>query len=277
MTATNCRTPVLARVTPVRLACALAVLSWLGSTRADVFTNPDIPSAETSYFTLVYQKLIPVNSPGWNGMAVPYEVNNSGAISGQPFKRVAYYWELQKPTGGADWLYVSVDAFTADVGKLGIPNTTSGAFFQQFLSNMNVYSNVPGIVAGTGLTTGNIEFWPSNYGQNNDKGVPGASSSSFDFGDGGAGTGTGHGSMQLHNYGAAQTLFAYNGWGAARTSELGLGNQPGGSSVNPDWTFNTSNISNYTSRTLQVLVLIPEPASLTLLALGSLLLRRRRG
>ena len=50
--------------------------------------------------------------------------------------------------------------------------------------------------------------------------VPGASGSTFDFGDGGSGTSNGHATMQVHNYGAGQTLFAYNAWGAARTSEI---------------------------------------------------------
>lgn len=74
----------------------------------------------------------------------------------------------------------------------------------------------------------------------------------YDFGDGGAGTSAGHGSMQIHNYGAAQTLFAYNAWGTSQGySALGIGNQPSG---NPDWTFNTANIASFVSRTLQVLV-----------------------
>ena len=63
--------------------------------------------------------------------------------------------------------------------------------------------------------------------------------------DGGSNTGAGHASMQIHNYGAGQTLFGYSAWGAVRTSELGIGNQPSG---NPDWTFNTANISSDTTQ-----------------------------
>jgi len=83
--------------------------------------------------------------------------------------------------------------------------------------------------------------------------------------------------MQIHNYGAQQTLFAYNAWGAARTSELGIGNQPGGAGTNTDWTFNTANIGRYDIRTLQILVLtaVPEPSTVLVLGLGGLLLRRR--
>ena len=67
-------------------------------------------------------------------------------------------------------------------------------------------------------------------------------------------------------------LFAYNAWGSPRTSELGLGNQVGGSG-NPDWTFNTSNISLFSVRTLQILVngqQVPEPSTFMLFALGGL-------
>lgn len=263
---------------PIGTACLgawIAALLWsTASVPADVFTNPEIPAAETGPLVLLYQKDIPVNSPGWNSGPVPYEVNNAASIT-QPVERVAYYWELQKASGPPDWVYVSMAPFTADLGKLGIPNVASGALFRQYLSDMNVYSNVAGIVEGVGIATGSIEFWPSNYGQNNDLGIPGASNTLFDFGDGGASSSAGHGCMQIHNWGAGQTLFAYNAWGAARTSELGLGNQVGGSGQ-PDWTFNTINISSYTSRTLQVLVVIPEPASAVLLALGWLARGRRR-
>ena len=199
------------------------------------------------HFLIKDKKLALLASRGW-------------AIT-QPFDRIAYYWELTKASGGSDWVYVSVNAFTADKAKIGIPNTASGAFFQQTLSNMNVASNVAGIVQGTGIATGNIEFWPSNYSGPTTTLIP-TGSGVYDWNDSGAGTSSGHASMQIHNYDvdgsghgtAGQTLFAYNAWGTARTSELGLGNQPGGAGTNPDWTFNTTNISTYTSRTLQVLV-----------------------
>ncbi len=44
--------------------------------------------------------------------------------------------------------------------------------FQQNISNLNVISNVKGIVAGTGLDGGNIEFWPNNYAPANSSKVP---------------------------------------------------------------------------------------------------------
>ena len=114
---------------------------------------------------------------------------------------------------------------------------------------MTVLSNVAGIVTGTGITTGNVEFWPSNYNQSNGRAaanggpVPNASATAYDFGDGNAGTTAGHGSMQIHNYDldgagtgtAGQTLFSYAAWGASRVSEMGIGNNPNTAQA-PDYT-----------------------------------------
>ena len=268
--------------------------------RADVFTN--VP--EASNYQLVYQMAIPTNTPGWNNAgtltgASGYSVNNSASISTGSFSRVAYYFELGGATGAGlpnGWVYVSFDAagFTNQANKIGIPSTTSGEFYQQNLTNMTVQSNVAGIVTGTNITTGNIEFWPSDYGQGNTRAaanggpVPNASSTGtnagFDWGDGGASANAGHGSMQIHNYDtdgagpgtAGQTLFAYNAWGASRLSEIGIGNNPT-ASQGLDWTL-TANAGSWTTKNMQVLVLVPEPSTAGLLAAGGLALlgRRRR-
>jgi hypothetical protein len=86
--------------------------------------------------------------------------------------------------------------------------------------------------------------------------VPGASATTYDFGD--QMNAGGHGSMQIHNYGAAQTLFGYNNWGSnlTGTSDLGIGTNPippaTSNSPQPDWTF-ASNASSYATRNLYVL------------------------
>lgn len=177
--------------------------------------------------------------------------------------------ELQKAGGPLMYAYASMDAFTKDASKIGVPNASSGATFQQNVSNMNVVSNVAGITNGSAIATGNIEFWQYNYGTQNAAGVPGASNNTFDFGDLNVGQ-YNYGSMQIHNYGAAQTIFGYNDWGDTNEhSDIGLGNQIGGSG-NPDWTF-AHNSSQYVTKNLEVLVLtqsVPEPGSLALLGLG---------
>jgi sialate O-acetylesterase len=134
--------------------------------------------------------------------------------------------------------------------KIGVPTAKSGARFQQNVANMNVYSNVKGIVTGTGLKGGNIEFWPNNYGPVNSANVPNASGQVYDFGDETADPEDGYGSMQVHNHDAKQTLFALNHWREGSRADLGIGNQP---AENTDWTF-AGNAGSYQMKRLRVLV-----------------------
>ena len=207
---------------------------------ANIVAN--VPEAST--FTVVYQ--LPIQNAAFN--PIQYAQNNAAFYPDSSFDRVAYYLELQHPTYGSQFVYVSVDPFTAQANQLGVPQGTA-YWFQQFLSNMNVISDVGSIVNGTGITTGNIEFWGYNYSAGNALPVPGASGSTYDFGDTRSTSGN-YGSMQIHNYAAAQTLFAYNHWNTG-TPCLGIGNNPVGGG-NPDWTFNeTANL--YTVKNLWVL------------------------
>ncbi len=186
------------------------------------------------------------------GPNIAYDVDNHAGIS-KPFDRIAYFLELQAKDGGTQYVYVSMDAFSQDLGKIGIPTLSSGARFQQNVAAMNVYSNVKGVVTGSNLPGGNIEFWPNNYGPENSANVPNASSQVFDFGDQIADPADGYGSMQVHNHDAKQTLFALNHWREGSHADLGLGNQPTG---NPDWTF-AGNAAAYQSKHLRVLVRCP--------------------
>jgi sialate O-acetylesterase len=183
------------------------------------------------------------------GPAIKYRADNHAKLR-QAFDRIAYCLELQKADGNAEYIYVSMDAFTDAVDKIGVPTFQSGAHFQQNVSNMNVYSNVKGIVTGTGLAGGNLEFWPENYGPGNSAKVPNASSVAYDFGDEASAPANGYGSMQVHNHDAKQTLFALNHWGEGARADVGIGNQPTG---NPDWTF-AGNAGSYQVMRLRVLV-----------------------
>ena len=110
---------------------------------------------------------------------------------------------------------------------------------------MDVFSNVAGIVTGTGLGGGNLEFWSSNYFAVNAAGVPNASDSLFDWGDTSDRV-LNYGSMQIANHDARQMLLSYNQWGGddpGTPSDLGIGNDPGGQ---PDWTF-AANADTYTA------------------------------
>lgn len=187
------------------------------------------------------------------GRKIDYTVDRSPLIK-KPFDRIAYFLELQPKNGPAQYAYVSMSAFTADVTKIGVPTAESSARFQQNVADMNVWSNVKGVTTGKGLTGGNLEFWSSNYGPDNSANVPDASSQTLDFGDAPAADPNGYGSMQVHNHGERQTIFAFNHWSEGDNADIGIGNS---SSTNPDWTF-TRNAQSYPLRRLRVLVHIKD-------------------
>jgi sialate O-acetylesterase len=182
-----------------------------------------------------------------------YDVDRRAQIAG-PIDRVAYFLELRKRGGSTQWVYVSMDAFTTDLAKLGVPTLASKAKFQTRVAHMNVLSNDPRITTGTDLA-GNIEFFPNNYGPLNAAKVPNASDAVWDFGDQIADPEDGYGSMQVHNFVAKQTIFAFNNWKAGPGADLGIGNSDprasGGQTL--DWTFN-ANASQYVVKQLKVLV-----------------------
>ncbi|NNC87866.1 MAG: hypothetical protein HKN82_05325 [Akkermansiaceae bacterium] len=201
---------------------------------------------EGDCYTLVYSLDIP-DGPNYFSGEVPYDIDYSDRVG--TFDRVAYYLELQEPGGDVQFAWASMDAFTTDLGQIGVPNPASGAVFQQLVNNLNVVSNVAGVAEGTGLQ-GNIEFWPTNYGAGNAIGIPGASGSTLDFGDTRS-TGGNYASMQVHNTSGAQTVIAFNRWaGFSAPADVGIGNNPG---TNPDWTFE-QNADGFEIKTLQVLV-----------------------
>ena len=200
-------------------------------------------------FLTAYVLDIPVKC-GYNENAPAYTIDHTKDLT-TPFDRIAYCLELQKKGGKKHFIFVSMNAFTGDIHKIGVPTVDTRAFFQQDVGPLTVASNVKGIPQGTDVGKGFLEFWPSSYSPQNQRGVPGASDTVFDFGDGGGTAGTkGYGSMQIHIPARRLTLFAFNCWGHNGSCELGIGNSPVG---NPDWTFR-SNAADYTLRRLTILV-----------------------
>jgi len=199
---------------------------------------------EAKQYELVYDLDL-----GKLGADIKYTVDNRGKLK-SGFDRVAYFVELQKADGETQFVYVSMDAFTDSLDKIGVPTLKSGASFQQRVNNLNVVSNVRGIVTGTDLGGGNIEFWPGNYGQANSAQVPKASGQAYDFGDQPSAPDDGYGSMQVHNCEAGHTLFAINHWREGDKADLGIGNAGAG---NPDWTF-AANAGSWTAKRLRVFV-----------------------
>lgn len=184
------------------------------------------------------------------GSKINYDVNQTKQFTGK-FSRVAYYLELGKGDDASQWVYVSMDAFTDDLSKIGIPVYGSKIEFQQGLKNLNVFTNVEGVKAGNGQV-GNIEFWPNNYAGSNTKKIPGANNSKYDFGDKmDSNKQNGYGSMQIHLTKAKQTVFAINNWKGGNNASIGIGNRK---TQHPDWTF-ANNGKNYTVKRLRVLAM----------------------
>ncbi|HOY57671.1 MAG TPA: thrombospondin type 3 repeat-containing protein [Verrucomicrobiota bacterium] len=132
--------------------------------------------------------------------------------------------------------------------------------FQTAVRDMNVYASPgTGVVEGRHLATGTIEFWGYGYGTENAARFPNASDSSYDHGDQINKASGFYGSMQIHNSdldgdgpgSAAQTLFAYNGWGATGADDIGIGHPPPGPAS--DWTF-AHNALTWNVKRLAVLV-----------------------
>jgi len=199
---------------------------------------------EMKGFKTVYQLNIPT-ACGYANSAPKYSVDNS-ANAGS-FKQIAYLLDLQKTGGEILYAFASMDAFTNDVKQIAVPTVASGARFMQKISNLTVRSNVNGINEVTHSDGGNIEFWPGNYGAQNGNTIEGSTDSIYDFGDTGSDKIPGYGCMQVHNWKAKQTVFAFNKWNS--TGEMGIGNSQG---KTRDWTF-TNNGGSYTLRRLTVL------------------------
>ncbi|MEZ5329136.1 MAG: Ig-like domain-containing protein [Verrucomicrobiales bacterium] len=230
---------------------ALADTLTVGFTAPTAPTLPaTIPAAEG--YELIYHAEIPEVAPAW-GNDASYAVDESAFSAATAFDRVAYIMEL-----GGEWVFVSFDvlAQASRLSKIGIPTVevVNGTPIQTVVTNMDVSSSIAGITPGTGLSGGNVEFWPGNYNGANDAAIPNASPDTFDFGDGGSSAGVGYGSMQIHNHDAGEVIFAFNRWGSgfAGTTDIGIGTNTA-EGQNPDYTF-AENATSFASRNLYVLV-----------------------
>ena len=209
---------------------------------------------EAAGYQLACSVNIPVNG-NFDTSTSDYSNDVRAAIGS--FSRIAYYLELKKITDATpSFVWVSMDAFTTNAAFLGFPR--AGTNFQQKVTRMNVRSNVSGVNSEFGISTGNIEIFPCDFGMGNGLGIPGASATAFDFGDAIATPSavTGHGCLQVHNYGATQTVFAVNHFNKNNLVGLGIGNNPApnASYPDPDWTA-TYNAASYERRLLHVFVL----------------------
>ena len=226
----------------------LASLVLVGTSATHAMAGVVDDAPEAADYSLVYELEIP-DIAAHNANGVSYAQDLTGAID-EPFDRVAYHLELQKPGEERVWVYVSMPALVLTASQTGVPASGAGVALQQLVEEVHVASNHPDLAGLSDLDTVAVEFWPTNYLTGNSAGVPGASDGIYDWGDQPAGNGD-YGSMQVHDYASGTTLFAYNAWGGAyNDSDLGIGNNPGEHS---DWTF-MANASGYELKTLRVLV-----------------------
>ncbi|MES2996080.1 MAG: sialate O-acetylesterase [Verrucomicrobiota bacterium] len=229
------------------LAHVLVAISLMtSSVHADVFTH--VPEATAEDYQVLYELPITIHDAVWAGAtSVPYALDNSATAPA--FDRVAYYLELTN-SSGTQWVYASMDAFTANAGQLGLPHSTNNpVVHQREVKNMNVFSNVAGVTTGGFLDSGQLEMWPSSYTNADGAGVF-AATDVYDWGDSGASTAAGYGSFQIHNPHARQTVFAFNRWGAVGVDDIGIGNR---ANTDVDWTL-AGNSASYTARKLVILV-----------------------
>ncbi len=202
---------------------------------------------ELQGFRKVYEIDLPV---GGNYAQKPPAYSLDASADAGPFARVAYVLQLQDGAGSIRYVAATLDAFTKDARKLGIPHVTSGIRHQTKVANLTVRSNVEGVPALDNSDGGNIEFWGLNYATPNSAGLPGAAGQKYDFDDQPAGDGS-YGCMQLHDWKRKVTLFAYNNFNGGGPCDIGIGNNTGGE--HPDYTF-MGNGGGYATRRLTVLV-----------------------
>lgn len=212
----------------------LPVGAFRGGDEPDLLSRLKIESDHQLVYDLDLSKL---------GPQITYDIDRSSEI--RDFSRVAYLLELDGKI-----VFASMDAFTDDARKIGIPTAATNASFRQKVTSLVVYSNDASVKSTSTPIEGSIEFWPNNYGPQNTAGIPGASNSQYDFGDTPAPPDNGYGCMQLHNYTAGQTVFAINHWNVGGTADLGIGNSTGD---HRDWTF-TGNASSFQHKRLRVFV-----------------------
>ena len=103
--------------------------------------NTFIP--ESKDFKVVYI-MDPSNPKTTNGgKTMVYSTDKKADITGE-IEKIAYALVLNNK----DYVFVSMDPFTKDLNKIGVPTAATKAVFQQKLKNMFVKSNVKGVTNG---------------------------------------------------------------------------------------------------------------------------------
>ena len=169
--------------------------------------------------------------------------------------------------GVEQWVWASMDAWTDDASKIGIPCVRRANTWQCYVDNLFVASGhtggtAPDLRTGS-FPRGNIEFFTASYSTASAKGIPGADGSVYDFGDsnGSQTEGDTYCSLQVHDYLGGKTVFVVDelgghlssGTAKPGTPGVGIGNCPAATSKHKDWTF-IHNAAQFSTRDLYVFV-----------------------
>lgn len=200
--------------------------------------------SERACYSLVYE-FTPVDNLNAENPGAVYSVNNAESFAGTTFDRVGYYVELQKSGETKQTLWVSFDAHTNDLSKIGIPYDYA---FDGTVDRMNVYSNVEGVDNLALITRGRLEFWDDGFSDGGD--------GLFDCRDV-VNDSIKFGTMQIHDLSAGtsgKTVFSYSAWmHPGYQASLGIGTCPLAQRKNsdPDWSF-AQNIAEFEVKTVKV-------------------------
>ncbi len=208
---------------------------------------------EAQGFQRIYGFDVP-KKPNFQNSSVPYDINNSSNAYPAGLSRIGYYVEVTE-NGVDKWVWVSFDAMTSDLGKIGVPTFASGAVWNQIIDNLHVRSSGNANLTDGDFAQGSIEFWPYNYSPVGSKNIDG-NDEIYDFDDKPVSDGS-YGSMQIHGLNINQTLFAMNRFHFGLDCDFGIGSnvQPNVemSAVNPDWTY-SYNCGDFSKKRIEVWV-----------------------
>ena len=183
-----------------------------------------------------------------NGIMKP-KVDNSGEFSGRRVRRVRYLFVVTDKQGRTRYVEVSLDPFIQDLRKLALPGSKVRHNIATPVRNIGIRTNVPNLIDGDEIANGSIEFFFTNYGPKNGKGIRNASDKVFDAGDQpSSDKRPGYGCLQIH-YSRGDAIVCFNNFKGRGAADLGFG--PDREGKNPDWTF-SRNGRNYRSAKLYV-------------------------
>lgn len=198
--------------------------------RLNVYARPSLASiliAESKIFNMRYSLDIPIFQKQLMYSLDSHRYNDSN----KPFDRVGYLMNLEHFNGFREYIWISMDAFTSNMGEITVPK---GATLQKIVTNISVTSNKLNM-ENAHIPQGLLEFSPYNYAA--------GSSNIFGIKESLLGEGT-YGCFQVHANG--HTLFAYNSHKGI--PDIGIGSSDTGFS---DWTF-AQNGHLYKSRKLEI-------------------------